>query len=152
MPTMTARAATVLLAFATIGWPNGANRPTPSTLRQEPLVGTQSKRLATPRELLLEARSELQAVSERAEHWGRTREIAQWLAWARFYDDALATTPMDTMFVSLAYQDLARIRAANGDVAGATAMIDVTLTGADAARAKSAVAAELAERGDLAQG
>ncbi|HEY7395421.1 MAG TPA: hypothetical protein VH559_11290 [Gemmatimonadaceae bacterium] len=105
-----------------------------------------------PRELLLEARSELPAVTERAEHWGRTREIATWLAWARFYDDALATTRMDTMLVSLAYQDLARIRAANGDVAGATAMIDATLTGADAARAKSAVAAELAERGDLAQG
>jgi len=112
----------------------------------------QSKRLASPRELLLEARSELPAVTDRAEHWGRTREIAQWLAWARFYDDALATTPMDTMFLSLAYNDLARIRAANGDVAGAIKMIDATLTGAAAARAKSGVGRDLAERGDFAQG
>src|SRR5262249_38300506 len=106
---------------------------------------------ALPRELLLEARSELPAVT-RPEHWARTREIAQWLAWAGFYDDALATTPMDTMFLSLAYNDLARIRAANGDVAGAIKMIDATLTGAAAARAKSGVGRDLAERGDFAQG
>ena len=59
---------------------------------------------------------------------------------------------MDTMFTSMAYEELARIRAANGDVTGATAMIGATLTGAAAARARSGIAADLAERGEIAQG
>lgn len=152
MSTTIAYAATILLALAPVGWSNGATGTVPSGFRPRPVVRAQSPRLATPRELLLEARSELAAVTDRAEHWGRTRDIAQWLAWARFYDDALATTRMDTMFASMAYQDLARIRAANGDVAGATAMVDATLTGAAAARAHSGIAADLAERGDLTRG
>jgi hypothetical protein len=102
-----------------------------------------------PRQVLLEARSQLSHIDDKTEHWGRTREIAQWLAWARLYDDAIATARMDTTFLAFTIEELGRIRAANGDVEGATSMVDSATPGPGAVRARSAIAADLADQGNL---
>ena len=103
----------------------------------------------TPRALLLEARAQLSNVGDRSEHWADTRGIATWLAWAGFYDDAIETTRMDSMFTPFAYTDLARARAANGDIDGAIVMVDTTLSGDAAAKAKVEIASDLADSGNF---
>jgi hypothetical protein len=75
------------------------------------------------RAILGEARAQLSGIASKPAGQVIGAEIARLLAWVGDYDEAAATARMDA-YPSLAYRELARIRAARGDVSEALSLID----------------------------
>jgi len=124
----------------------------PILLRIVILVATNNAAVAQipqPTAILLEARAQLPRIATSVDRWAATRAVGEWLARAGAYDEAIATTASDTLYLKLAYTDLARIRARNGDLSGALQMVATIQHDPDSARSVSNIAADLADAGQI---